>query len=253
MQQTLKENLLTVMEITGLQIRKNSVYSSKRLRSRLLFSTLGIDLVLDVGANTGQFGLHCRALGYKGEIISFEPVSDTHAKLLKAAAGDPLWIVPDRTALGDTPGEVEINIAANSYSSSILPMLDSHLAANAASAYVQKEKVPVLRLDDYLGDKALGRRSLLKLDVQGFEHQVLAGAPNFLAHAIAVQLEMSLVPLYQGETLMPGIMDEMDKIGFSLWDMESAFRDPVTGRLLQLDGIFTRKSLDHELSSNPTH
>jgi FkbM family methyltransferase len=253
MQQTLKENLLSAMEITGLEIRKHSVYSSKRLRSRLLFSTLGIDLVLDVGANTGQFGLHCRALGYKGEIISFEPVHDTHAKLLKAAAGDPLWIVADRMALGDTPGEVEINVAANSYSSSILPMLDSHLAASPVSAYIQKEKVPEVRLDDYLGNKAVGRRSLLKLDVQGFEHQVLAGAPNFLATAVAVQLEMSLVPLYQGETLMPEIIDEMDKIGFGLWDMESAFRDPDTGRLLQLDGIFTRKSLDYETHTAISH
>ena len=82
MQQTLKENLLSAMEITGLEIRKTSVYSSKRLRSRLLFSTLGIDLVLDVGANTGQFARQCRAAGYRGRIISFEPSATAHASLL---------------------------------------------------------------------------------------------------------------------------------------------------------------------------
>ena len=253
MPQTLERNIQYVLEVMGLEVRKFSVYSSPRFRTRLFFSTLGIDLVVDVGANTGQFGHLCRDSHYKGEIISFEPVSATHAALRESAAGDPLWTVADRMALGAETGEAEINISGNSVSSSMLPMLDSHVAAAPTSQYIQKEKVPVRRLDDVLGDTKAGRRALLKLDVQGFEPQVLAGAPKFLSHAIAVQLEMSLVPLYQGETLMPDIVAEMDKIGFELWDMESSFRDPNTGQLLQMDGIFTRKSLNGERHPQPTH
>src|SRR5258707_26838 len=125
----LKHTLRSLAEATGLEIRKTSVYTSQKLRHQLLFSQLPIDLVLDVGANTGQFVHQCRAAGYKGEIISFEPSADAHAGLLRSAAADPLWTVADRMALGATTGEAEINIAANSYSSSILPMLASHLAA----------------------------------------------------------------------------------------------------------------------------
>jgi FkbM family methyltransferase len=246
----LKATLRSLAEATGLEVRKTSVYTSQKLRHQLLFSQLPIDLVLDVGANTGQFVHQCRAAGYKREIISFEPSAAAHASLLQSAATDPFWTIADRMALGATTGEVEINIAANSFSSSILPMLDSHLAAAPNSAYLQKEKVPLRRLDNVLADHlnllrttaAPTRCIFLKLDVQGYESHVLAGATQLLNHTLAVQLEMSLLPLYEGEALMPQMHAAMTAKGFDLWDLEPSFRDPATGRLLQLDGIFLRSS-----------
>jgi FkbM family methyltransferase len=247
MRSSIKEVLRSLAEASGFQVRKTSVYTSPKLRHHLLFSQLQIDLVVDVGANTGQFAHQCRAAGYKGEIISFEPSAAAHASLLQSAASDPLWNVADRMALGAADGKIEINIAANSYSSSILPMLDSHLSAAPASRYLHKEKVPIRRLDDVL--RPAGRNIFLKLDVQGYESQVLAGATQLLAHTLAVQLEMSLVPLYEGEVLMPGICAAMTGSGFELWDFEPSFRNPTTGRLLQIDGIFTRPSFDR----SPAH
>jgi FkbM family methyltransferase len=247
MTHNLKHTLRSLAEASGFEIRKTSVYTSPKLRHQLLFSQLQIDLVVDVGANTGQFAHQCRAAGYKGEIISFEPSATAHAGLLRCAAADPLWNVADRMALGAADGEIEINIAANSFSSSILPMLDSHLSAAPASRYLHKEKVPLRRLDDVL--VAGGRNIFLKLDVQGYEPQVLAGATQLLAHTLAIQLEMSLVPLYEGELLMPEICAAMAGSGFELWDFEPSFRNPITGRLLQIDGIFTRPSLDR----SPAH
>src|SRR6201995_3473637 len=111
----LKHTLRSLAEATGLEIRKTSVYTSPKLRHQLLFSQFPIDLVLDAGANTGQFVHQCRAAGYRGNIISFEPSAAAHASLLQSAASDPHWTVADRIALGATPSEVEINIAANSY------------------------------------------------------------------------------------------------------------------------------------------
>lgn len=248
----LKQTLRSLAEATGLEVKKTSVYTSQKLRHQLLFSQLPINLVLDVGANTGQFVHQCRAAGYQGEILSFEPSAAAHAALLQSAASDPQWTVADRVALGATTGEVEINIAANSYSSSILPMLDSHLAAAPNSAYLQKEKVPLRRLDDLLAHHladhptttAPSHHIFLKLDVQGYESQVLAGAAQLLHHTLAVQLEMSLLPLYDGETLMPQMHAAMTAKGFDLWDLEPSFRDPATGRLLQIDAIFTRPSFN---------
>ena len=231
-------------EATGLEVRKTSVYSSQKLRHRLLFSQLPIDLVLDVGANTGQFARQCRAAGFRGKIISFEPSATAHASLLHSAASDPLWYVADRMALGATNGDTEINIAVNSYSSSILPMLDAHLSAAPNSAYLQKEKVPLRRIDDVLAATAAGHNIFLKLDVQGYESHVLAGATQLLVRTLAVQLEMSLLPLYEGETLMPQMCTNLTAKGFELWDIEPSFRDPATGRLLQVDGIFIRPSFD---------
>jgi hypothetical protein len=128
-------------------------------------------------------------------------------------------------------------------------MLHTHLSAAPGSRYLHKEKVPIRRLDDVMLplhplDRVdrLDRRILLKLDVQGYESQVLAGAAKLLPHTLAVQLEMSLLPLYDGEVLMPEICTTMAANGFNLSDLEPSFRDPTTGRLLQVDGIFTRPS-----------
>lgn len=250
MNSSVRETLRSLSEAAGLEVRQTSVYSSKKLRRRLLFSLFEIDLVLDVGANCGQFAQQCRANSYRGEIISFEPASSAHASLLLAAAADPLWTIADRVALGASNGEAEINIAANSFSSSILPMLDTHLAASPDSNYLHKEKVPLRRLDDILPSIDPTRRIFLKLDVQGYESHVLAGAQQILDRTLVLQLEMSLLPLYVGEVLMPQMYTRMCAKGFDLWDIEPNFRDPATGRLLEFDGIFTRRSVDP--STNPT-
>ena len=241
MKSSLKDALRSLAEATGLEVRKTSVYTSQKLRHHLLFSQLHIDLVLDVGANTGQFARQCRAAGYNGKILSFEPSASAHAALLRSAASDPLWAVADRMALGAANGETEINIAVNSYSSSILPMLDAHRSAAPNSVYIQKERVPLRRLDDVVVATVPSHNNIfLKLDVQGYESHVLAGAAQVLAHSVALQLEMSLLPLYLGETLMPQMHADLAAQGFALWDLEPSFRDPATGRLLQVDGIFTK-------------
>jgi FkbM family methyltransferase len=236
--------LRSLAEAGGLELHKTSLYSSQKLRHRKLFSLLDIDLLIDVGANAGQFATLVRNHGYQGAILSFEPSSAAHRELVKAAAADPLWTVADRMALGTAAGEVEINIAANSFSSSILPMLDTHLSAAPQSQYIQREQVPMHRLDDVLPDDADSSTIFLKLDVQGFEPQVLSGAAHTLSRTSAVQLEMSLLPLYEGELLLSQMCSTMSAKGFDLWDLEPSFRDPATGRLLQVDGIFTRQPAD---------
>jgi FkbM family methyltransferase len=249
MHQSFKDGLRSLASSTGFEIRRTSVYTSAKLRYQPLFTLLHIDLVIDVGANDGQFARQCRAHGFQGEIISFEPTLSAHTSLLQSAASDPLWTVADRMALGASTGEAEINIAANSFSSSILPMLDSHLSAAPESAYLQKEKVPLRRLDDVLPTTSPNRKIFLKLDVQGYESQVLAGAPQLLSQTSAVQLEMSLLPLYEGEILMPEMTGQMLAKGFHLWDIDPSFRDQATGRLLQVDAIFTR----HPIGNSSLH
>ena len=144
------------------------IHESQDLRTVALASSLGIDLLIDVGANTGQYALSRRASGYRGEIISFEPLSAAHAKLLVLAKGDPNWTIADRMAVGDRSGQIELNVAGNSASSSVLPMLSTHVTAAPHSRYIGKEIVPLRRLDDVFESKVAGRKIFLKLDVQGF-------------------------------------------------------------------------------------
>lgn len=200
-----------------------------------------IDLVLDVGANQGQFASEIRRGGYAGNIVSFEPLSDAHRRLLQARDGDANWDVYPRCALGDHDGEVEINIAGNSLSSSILPMLESHRSAAPESAYCGKEVVPLWKLDTVAGQYLKNAHApFLKIDTQGFEWQVLDGARATLPQVRGVLLELSLELLYDGQHLWREMIERLEAEGFVLWAFEPVFSDPLDGRTLQVDGVFYR-------------
>lgn len=198
-----------------------------------------INLVLDIGANEGQFAEDLRASGYTGRIFSFEPQASAHERLCKRAEGDAQWTVFDRTAVGAENGKVDINISGNSVSSSILAMLPSHSETHPQSKYVGTESVPVRRLDD-LYELTPTDRVLLKMDVQGYERQVLEGALRILRGCRAVLSELSLVPLYEGQSLAKELWDMLTAMGFEVWSVEPGIYDPESGRLLQLDGVFVR-------------
>jgi FkbM family methyltransferase len=206
-----------------------------------LLSQERINLVIDVGANTGQFATDLRASGYRGRIESFEPLASAHAHLLRRARGIPNWRVAARMAIGAAKGSVNINVAGNSVSSSVLGMLPSHSTAEPRSSYVGTESVPVNRLDDVCECSAQDR-ILLKMDVQGYEKQVLEGAPNIFGKCRAVLTEMSLLPLYEGQVLAFELWSLLTVNGFEPWAFEPGFRHPDTGRMLQVDGLFVRRS-----------
>jgi FkbM family methyltransferase len=200
-----------------------------------------IDLVLDVGANKGQFASEIRQCGYTGEIVSFEPLSSAHGELVLASTGDPKWKAYTRCALGDHDGEVEINIAGNSYSSSILPMLESHSRVAPGSTYQGKEVAP-LRTIDAVAEEYLKQASMpfLKIDTQGFEWQVLEGAKKSLPKIRGVLVELSLIQLYEGQRLWRDVIDRLEAEGFTLWAFLPEFTDPDSGRTLQVNGVFYR-------------
>lgn len=201
----------------------------------------GIDLVLDVGANAGQFGTDLRFMGYRGRIVSFEPLTSAHAHLLRAAQGDAAWSVHPRCAVGDRDDSVTINVAGNSVSSSLLPMTDAHSSAARASAYVGAEQVPLVRLDSVVEDYLAGVRApFLKIDTQGFEWAVLDGAPMLLPRMRGVLCELSLVHLYEGQHLWLDVIHRLEAEGLQTWAVQPGFTDRRDGRTLQLDAVFFR-------------
>jgi FkbM family methyltransferase len=200
-----------------------------------------VDVILDVGANVGQFAAKMRELGYRGQIVSFEPLSAAHSELLRVASGDARWHVHPRTAIGDTDGITHINIAGNSVSSSLLPMTDRHRSAAIKSAYVGTESVPVHRLDsiahEYMGDR---EAVFLKIDTQGFEWRILDGASATLPRLRGILCELSLVPLYEGQRLWLDVISRLESAGFTLWSILKGFTDARDGRTLQVNAVFFR-------------
>lgn len=209
---------------------------------RQLLQEVTIDLVVDVGANIGQFANLLRRCGYQGMIVSFEPLLNAHRNLVDASRCDPLWKVAERVALGAASGLTEINVAGNSASSSLLPMLESHVDAAPHSDYVGTEAIAIERLDAVLPKMLIeARHGLLKIDTQGYEDRVLEGATGVIGGFAAVQVEISLKPLYAGQASGARLFKLLDSYGFELQFVIPGFRDAKSGRLLQFDGIFVRR------------
>ena len=227
----------------GWEVHRYRPRSSEGTRLHALLSRNAVDLVVDVGANTGQYGQSLRDLGHRGAIVSFEPLPDAYQSLSRRAARDGNWQVAPCAAVGDTEGEVEINVAANSASSSILPMHDTHLQAAPESAYTGVRKVRLATLDT-LAAPYLDRfrAPFLKVDTQGYEAAVLRGADSVLRRVVGVQIEASLVELYEGQILYRDLIARLENYGFELFDLLPGFSDPVTGRLLQMDCVFQRQA-----------
>lgn len=204
----------------------------------------GVDVVIDVGANAGQYATDLRTAGYEGRIVSFEPQSGPFSALERNASTDPLWDCR-HSALGETDGTITINVAGNEgLSSSVLPMLKSHQEAFPPANYVGTEEVPIHRLDTVAPQFLRpADRAYLKIDVQGFEKQVLSGGKSTVNdRVVGIQLELSLLPLYEGGMLIREALDHVYSLGFTLMGLHPGVTDPRNGRLLQADGVFFRES-----------
>jgi FkbM family methyltransferase len=239
----IKRGIKIGLRRVGFEIRRWTVENSPDAQVARIVAHLGIDLVLDVGANEGQYAEMLRANGYQGRIVSFEPLSMPHAKLLERTRHDAGWVVAPCAALGDTAGEVVIHVAGNSLSSSLLEMLPTHEQAAPGSAFVANETVPLVRLDGVAAAYLDGARSvLLKMDTQGYEDRVLAGASEILAGIRAIQVELSMVPLYAGQLLFDDMRARLGVLGYELFAIFPIFVHEVTGQTLQVDGIFVRRN-----------
>jgi FkbM family methyltransferase len=211
--------------------------SARRMR---LMERLEIDLVLDLGANTGQHAKGLRREGYAGRIVSFEPLAGAFQRLSRSAARDPRWTAV-HLGLGARDHEATLHVSGDSRSSSLQRMLPRHREAAAYFAPVGEERVAIRKLDSIWDDHVPSdSRVYLKIDTQGHEAEVLRGAVRSLEKVSAVQMEISIQALYAGERLLPDVLRGMARRGFTLVSLEYGFCDPNTAEMLQVDGIFTK-------------
>lgn len=186
-----------------------------------------IDCVFDVGANSGQYGLFLRSLGYRGHIVSFEPVGSVFEALKKTSGGDDKWHCHNY-ALGEKKEEKVINV----YKSTVF---SSFLTANAYSKDiwhsledVKPETVRVFRLDEVWDEVTGGlgcRNFMLKLDTQGYDKHAFEGARARLKEVSVLQTELSLIPVYDGMAQTYDVLKEFHSAGFLISGMYPINRD----------------------------
>ena len=237
----MEEMIKKLARYFGIDVRRYKPQTSEDARVQALLSFNRIDMIFDIGANVGQYASKIRSEGYRGKIVSFEPLSDAYRQLLQNSVNDADWIVAPRAVIGDEDREIDINISENSLSSSILPILQSHIDAHPSSRYLATEKVAMSRLDSIAPQYLDATTSAyIKIDTQGAESKVLDGASQTLARIKGIQIELSFVPLYEGQPLFLEIVHRLLDLGFDLHGILPVFIDQKTGRLLQADGIFFR-------------
>lgn len=197
-----------------------------------------IDLVLDVGANEGQFAIALREKGYSGEIVSFEPIASVFKKLAACAARDQYWTAR-QVALGDRIGTAEMTVTADTVFSSLKPQSALLHGRHPDTAIVAHETVELTTVDRIFAVFG-GRRVFLKIDAQGFEEQVLAGAETSLRHIAAVQLELPAVHFYEGVWSFGEAMIFMERSGFTLAQLHPVVWLPGEAAFAEVDCLFRR-------------
>jgi FkbM family methyltransferase len=200
-----------------------------------------VDTVSDVGANRGQFGDELREGGYRGRILSFEPMSSAFAELQRKASADPAWNAYN-LGVGAHDGTLEISIRAKDVYSSFKAnsALTDEKFSGAKEA--SREVVEVKRLDTLIArdPSLMTKKSYLKIDTQGFEQEVVGGAGNRLSSFAAVQMELALRPLYEGQLPFMDMVGMMEGLGFEIAMAKENGFDHDGCRLLELDVVFVR-------------
>jgi FkbM family methyltransferase len=217
---------------------------TERIEAHLsqLLPRLGVDCILDVGANRGQFGQLLRGIGYDGPIVSFEPVTTCFEQLDRAARKDRLWHV-HQMALGASDCTLPIHVTASTdFSSFLVPNEYCRATFGAGPVHTATEEVRVRRLDEVLNEEPLASRAtriFLKMDTQGYDHQVFAGAADCMDRIIAVQSELSVRPVYDDTPRYLDVLQRLESAGFELTGVFPVNRDRAL-RVIEMDCVMAR-------------
>jgi FkbM family methyltransferase len=219
----------------------NGVWCAKDTRLAKLLAQMKIDLVIDAGANVGQFGKKLRTK-YSGEIMSFEPVSSCFSQLKAATATDLRWHA-HKYALGSREEQANINVSQSSDFSSMLKTNDYCVERfGEKSKGNVLEAVQIVRLDTFLSgavSNASERRIFLKMDTQGFDLEVFKGAEQVVERIFLLQAEVSLQPIYEGMPSWTEAIAQFERSGFRVAGLFPVNEDN-NGCIIEYDCLMRR-------------
>lgn len=227
------------------RLKKMSPSVSDFMRTSMLLNHYGFTKVLDIGANTGQFGESLIDFGFKGEIISFEPVKSAFDELSRRASKYSNWTVADRQAIGNIDGEVSINVSDDTQFSSIKNLKKDFVSNTSAASVIKTELVKISKVDSlkniYFTENDV---ILLKIDTQGFEKEVLEGASELLKSVKGIKIEIPLVnhlEIYEDvDWDIKTYFDKFYALGFKPVSIDALGADKLTGFVNEVDCMFIR-------------
>ncbi len=229
-----------------LVVRKRN-HSTLHNHLERLFEHLGVNCVIDVGANTGQFGTRLRERGFRGRIASFEPVSANFTRLRSQCARDREWRAYP-AALGEEVGQRTIQVTRGSDLASFHAPTDyaRRQFRDRAAEVERAETVEVRTLDAVFPEILEGLedpRVFLKLDTQGHDLEVLAGGSASLSRLVGLQSEISMLPIYEG---IPDYLEALGtyrRLGFEVTGLYPVSRDRETLVVIEFDCVMRRREV----------
>ena len=211
----------------------------------IVVQPLGIQTILDIGANDGLYAQEMSVRFPNATIIAFEPLPDCFARLSEIAKIHNT-ITPIQSGLGAESGSFEIERSSFHPSSSLLPMSALHKKLYPKSAKVTKERITIARLDEIAKTLTIKLPLLVKIDVQGYEGKVIEGGKDTLSKASIIQIETSFFPLYEGQPLFDDIATQLHAIEFTYYGALQTHYSKKTGRPMYEDSLFIHNTVRSE-------
>lgn len=197
-----------------------------------------INTILDIGAHHGQFALISKYIFENVKIYSFDPLKssrDKYNKILEPKDGCFFF----NTAIGNKNGFKKINISKKSDSSSILEITNKQIKIFRNTEKIKEEKIKIQKLHNCINEKKLITPCLMKIDVQGYELEVLKGSEKLLENFDYLYIECSFIELYKGQPLYTEIIKWLKSKNFSYVKKFNSLFDR-NKNIIQADFFFKR-------------
>ena len=205
----------------------------------VLRSLKEVETIIDVGANKGQFSLASRFILPNSKIYSFEPL-EKPAKIFKSLFSYDKKVVLFRYALGAKKSSLDINISRKDDSSSILNISKNQTSIFPGTDYLRSEKIDLAPLSFFLKPKHFKNRTLMKIDVQGFELEVLKGSYDLFKYIHYIYVECSFIQLYEKQPLAYNVIKFLEDFSFYLKGIYNPYYKK-DGVVIQADFLFEKK------------
>jgi len=230
-----------IFSFFGYMIQKKKKMQSLEAHLSIILNKLNINLVLDVGANTGQFGSFLRSIGYKGQIMSFEPCEESFTQLKEISKKDLKWAV-NKQALGESKSQKKINIFNSSDLNSFLEVTD--FGNKRFSERIKKNKtelVEVTTLNEILKNSEFKNKNIfLKMDTQGFDLNVFRGANKNYHKILGLMSEIPIQNLYKSTKNYHGVLQEYENNGFQITGMFPVSQNKDNNTIIEFDTVMIR-------------
>lgn len=237
----LKKLIKSALKKTGRVLHPYNEHEEKlKLVKDKWLKNYGIRTVIDVGANNGWYAQRIRQLLPYAMIYSFEPLQLPYEKLVSKFENDDRFKAYN-IACDTMKGSKSFFENKKSVSSSFLPMADLHKKSFPGSAEVNEIRVETDTLNNIFQSTEIASKAMLKMDVQGYELNVLKGADILLSKIDLIYTEVSFRELYEGQPLINEITEFLMEKGFIISGIDHVDRSLIDGSSLQADVYFEKR------------